>query len=636
MNSIELERVLKSKCQKYTVVTFDVFDTLLKRDVMTPTEVFSLVEQEFDQKHGGKSYFAQKRSEAEYKLRKANRYSEVTLDEIYENIDFSASQQQELRKLELEAEKNLLHANYPLKQVFDFCVAKKKKIYLISDMYLPLSFLTSILENAGYIGYQKFYLSCEYRKTKLTGDLFRFFLEEEGIEPDTVFHIGDSYYADIFGAKRAGIKSYRIPRNINSALYARSPSEGDSFSNRSLYAYINTRGCFCTTRPEQLGYELLGPLIYGFCTYLHNLPERKGRKLWLVARDMYLFERAYQLLYPEDDFEYIYLSRKSLRPVYTEAVGDLTKSGEAFPDKDYTLSQVLHYMGYKLEDAGLLKSQVSEIPKYNGRSLGSYPEICQALSSPEIAKKESAMAATGRQYLEEHGLFSESILLADVGWHGTTQLLLDTIREKGSQTSSIVGCYLGCCEGTQRRIGNSYRTWLFDEKDDCPFMRGIVLLESMILAPHGSTIGFEQKEGDKVSPKLANSDYIPNTVMEMQRGAMAFVTEFKQSILSKLILIEPEFVCESFERLEMKPLKKELEYIGELDYENFYLTKIASPKSLAYYLRHYKELKKDFMYAGWRTGFMYRLFKLRLPYGKIYDLGRLGWRISKKSKHLTY
>ena len=125
MNSIELERVLKSKCQKYTVVTFDVFDTLLKRDVMTPTEVFSLVEQEFDQKHGGKSYFAQKRSEAEYKLRKANRYSEVTLDEIYENIDFSASQQQELRKLELEAEKNLLHANYPLKQVFDFCVAKK-------------------------------------------------------------------------------------------------------------------------------------------------------------------------------------------------------------------------------------------------------------------------------------------------------------------------------------------------------------------------------------------------------------------------------------------------------------------------------------------------------------------------------
>ena len=626
MNSAKLENVLKKKCLKYPVITFDIFDTLLKRDVMTPTEVFRLVEQEFDKKYNSASSFASKRIQAEYTLRKENNLSEVTLDEIYERIDFSGDQRHELKKLEFTMEEALLHENYPLKQVFDFCVEQKKKIFLISDMYLPLPFLTQVLKNAGYTGYERIYLSCEYRETKHTGELFSRFLKEERIKKESVLHIGDNFYADVLGAKRAGIKSYHIPTYMNNTIYTQIPQERDSISVRTLYAFINSHECACTTRPEQLGYEMLGPLIYGFCTYLHNLPERKERKLWLVARDMYLFTKAYQLLYPEDNSEYVFLSRKSLRPVYTEAVGDLTKSGEAFPEKDYTLPQIIRYMGYEPEDVELPLNNAAKIKKYNGQSLGSYPEICQVLSSPQILKKEKELAVAGRRYLEEHGFFSEPILFADVGWHGTTQLLLNKILEEKTLMTPILGCYLGCCKGTKKRIGDTYKTWLFDEDDDRPFMRGIVLLESMILAPHGTTIGYKKGESDKVEPQFADVNDIPGAVQEMQKGAMAFVDEFRQSILSKMIAVDPEFVCAGFEKLEMKPLKEELEYIGDLDYENFYMTKIASPKSLGFYLTHYKELVKDFMYAGWRTGFMYRLFRVRLPYGKLYDLGRLTWR----------
>lgn len=617
---------LMKKCQKYDAITFDVFDTLLKRDVMSPTEVFCLVEQEFNQKHGIKSGFVEKRVHTEYNLRKADGLREITLDEIYEAIDYSKAQRQELKALELATEKGLLHANYPLKYVFDYCIAQKKKVFLISDMYLPISFLTEVLKDAGFAGYQKFYLSCEHRKTKLTGELFKVFLQEEGIRRNNVLHIGDSICADVLGAFRTGIKYFHIPKNVRNTLYMPLPEAGAELSKRCLYAFINSRECHCTTRSEQLGYELLGPLIYGYCAQLHNLPEREGRKVWLVARDMYLFEKAYKLLYPEDDFEYIYLSRRSLRPIYADAVGNLSKSGEAFPDKDYTLSQVIRYMGYELEDANISELGNFESQKYQGRSLGDYPEVRKVLDSPIIVKKEAELAAVGKQYLDEHGLFSKPLLLADVGWHGTTQLLLEKIRGRSSQIPPIIGYYLGCCQGTSKRIGkDTYGTWLFDEDDDRPFMRGIVLLESMILAPHGSTVRFE-KEDDSVVPIFAKAENVPNAVLEMQQGAMSFIADFKNSLLSNAITVHAEAVCAGFEKLEMTPKNEELEYIGELDYENFYQTKIASPKKLGHYLIHWKALKNDFMYAGWRTGFMYRLFKVRLPYGKIYNLGRWAWK----------
>ena len=35
---------LFNKCRKYNVVSFDIFDTLLKRDVFFPADVFKLVE----------------------------------------------------------------------------------------------------------------------------------------------------------------------------------------------------------------------------------------------------------------------------------------------------------------------------------------------------------------------------------------------------------------------------------------------------------------------------------------------------------------------------------------------------------------------------------------------------------------
>ena len=71
-----LKNIIK-KIDTYEEVTFDIFDTLIKRDVPDPTSVFSLME--FDLKE---SSFKKKRIKAENDAR--DKYGEVTLDEIYE------------------------------------------------------------------------------------------------------------------------------------------------------------------------------------------------------------------------------------------------------------------------------------------------------------------------------------------------------------------------------------------------------------------------------------------------------------------------------------------------------------------------------------------------------------------------
>lgn len=60
--------------ENYDVVTFDVFDTLVIRDVLDPTDVFNLI--------GGKK-FRYARVLAELMAVRNSRREEITLEEIY-------------------------------------------------------------------------------------------------------------------------------------------------------------------------------------------------------------------------------------------------------------------------------------------------------------------------------------------------------------------------------------------------------------------------------------------------------------------------------------------------------------------------------------------------------------------------
>ena len=187
---------IEKKLKKYVVVFFDVFDTLLKRDVAEPTQVFSLLEA-----RNRIPGFAESRIKAEISSR--SRKTEVTLDDIY--ADALLKEYAWVKPLEIELELKLSRCNTPVKALYDRCVQSSKRIFIITDMYLPEPAIAAMLKKNGYGHYERLYVSGYEQASKITGDLFRKALRDNRLRAASVMHIGDNVHKDGFGAMKAGI-----------------------------------------------------------------------------------------------------------------------------------------------------------------------------------------------------------------------------------------------------------------------------------------------------------------------------------------------------------------------------------------------------------------------------------------------
>ena len=115
-------------------VAFDVFDTLIKRDTATPTELFRM---------RGEAFYTA-RIEAEREARAA-KGGEVTLAEIYARPCLAGYDPAQ----ECAAE---LAACVPYRPVLDAVQQLRrqgKKLYYISDMYLPQTQIDAMLRRCG-------------------------------------------------------------------------------------------------------------------------------------------------------------------------------------------------------------------------------------------------------------------------------------------------------------------------------------------------------------------------------------------------------------------------------------------------------------------------------------------------------
>jgi FMN phosphatase YigB (HAD superfamily) len=172
------------------VVSFDVFDTLLIRPYVVPTDLFKHMELHYDA-----DGFYDARIKAESVARKLNKEKEdVTLDEIYKCI---SPEFKYLKNKELLFEKQMLMKHPKNYDIYRAAVNMNKKIIVTSDMYLPSDFLKDVLKKNGYDHIDAVYVSGEYNKAKWSGNLFKQVIKDLKINPEEVLHIGDNKQADI-------------------------------------------------------------------------------------------------------------------------------------------------------------------------------------------------------------------------------------------------------------------------------------------------------------------------------------------------------------------------------------------------------------------------------------------------------
>nr|WP_321454984.1 HAD-IA family hydrolase [uncultured Cohaesibacter sp.] len=202
-----------------TVVSFDIFDTLLTRPVLEPSDLFYLIEKQVKSK-GLLDDFVIVRKTAEKDARQQMRKDdplceEPSLDQIYDclqvNTGISKVVSEAIKDIEIETEAQCLQCRWAMKDVYAHARAKNKRIVAVSDSYFSKDFLIKITTEAGFVEFEHFFVSSEYKRTKSSKNLYPLMLEDLGVSPQQILHIGDNLKSDFNNARKAGMKALRIP-----------------------------------------------------------------------------------------------------------------------------------------------------------------------------------------------------------------------------------------------------------------------------------------------------------------------------------------------------------------------------------------------------------------------------------------
>ena len=299
----------------FDVISFDIFDTLLLRPFVKPTDLFYVMER--DEHCEG---FAQARiageQRAQAKVRAAGR-AEATLDEIYHGIP----EWEKLKDAEIKAEKRFLTVNPEMLVVYEKAKSLGKKVIITSDMYMPVGVLQDILTSKGVVGWDGFYVSSECQLQKCTGTVYEKILNDVGAGADKILHIGDNNYSDVIRANEKGIVAYGYQKIVDK-FYEDCPfvkaflGDGKSLGKR-LFVGSMALGWHiykCEHRNwtywNRIGFLFAGTLGYAYMKVVRENAKKRGfNHIMFVARDGYILQKIFNVLYPDISTDYFYASR---------------------------------------------------------------------------------------------------------------------------------------------------------------------------------------------------------------------------------------------------------------------------------------------------------------------------------------
>lgn len=621
--------------QPYDVVSFDIFDTLIKRDVESETDIFDLIERKYNSKHVEKiKDFKQLRLKAESEAREKKAPKEIVIEDIYDCLcvgRLNKNTAGELLRTEKEVEKAVCIANQPLLAVLNYCKESGKNVIIISDMYWTTAFVEEILKENDITGYSAVYVSSEYGVQKRqNGKLFKIVAERENLNVKTWVHIGDSKKADYVSAKKVGIAVVDIARYYTHTDYVHK-SKRDDLDKRVICSFINNR--INTIKSDggekhndvKLGYEIYGPQLYFFVKWIHAQIPADVTVLFF-ARDCYIVKNAYEALYGTGDrFKYFLGSRKSLilaalnRDSSLETVSRLLKSEPAQMTVEGFLKKLnLKSDVYKKEmsETGLHADTV--IYRDNLAANSAFVDFYNRIL-PDVQKKAGENYEGIKNYFRSLNCTND-IVVVDIGWRCTMQFCLQQVFPEHHWK----GYYLGVREDAVVSIGDQATGFYINGEDDinkkCFLASLTALIEIFFSAPHGSIMGYSATGEVLYAPYECQDDREHKKFLrDIQRGALQFAIDFEKSKLSENIGVTSTNMLLGLDILNKCAKKRELVEIGNYPFHlGVGVVNAADPKPMWRYIVNPKILLYDFSTSTWKVAFLKRLFKIKLPYYKIF------------------
>ena len=559
---------LQDNILQKSVVSVDIFDTLISRKTATPKGIFFLAE--FLAKHGENidipDGFAQLRIDAEKKCREIHHPKEITTDQIYDQIaNIGASEfHQFLPKMRALEEACEIENAYAIRPVCDLIAEQspKKETFLLSDMYLSSPVIVSMLHIAQTkLAELPLILSNEHGKSKNAGDLYDVLKAQSGADAGQILHIGDNRYSDIQMARKAHIKSFHIGwtglDTYEKSLYDTLTNAQSTLKQRIVNELVigAIRQCRLEQTSEslhknaayKLGYQVAGPILFFFVLWILQTAKQKSIKtICFIARDGQVLLEIAKIICRrfgwDFNLKYIYGSRQSWHLPSVTQVTDKELSWILQGLPNLTLGMVARRV--ELDEAFLVK----HFEATSGRKVDPTENLTNeemeilklVLQNGAVNEKILKNAENARnifyKYLEQEGLLASSELcMVDLGWQGRLQDSLHQILNMRSKMS-VEGFYFGLIKNNRLDTGKKETFFFTPDTSSKRYKTGrsfINISEIFCSADHGTTLKFHEQNG-KFEPVLKekhNSDALNWGLTEFRKG----VAEFSEVISPKIV-----------------------------------------------------------------------------------------------------
>lgn len=615
---------IKQLIDMHNVISFDVFDTLINRNVQSALDIFQIVEMKYRKQTGQMIDFAKLRVLTEKQARKEGLYREVNLDEIYSVLEKSIGKEQagKLKALELDVEMDFCIKNPEVYQWYQYCVDCGKTIIIISDMYMSAIQIAKILKKNGIEKYFKIYTSCDVRQTKWeTGLLYQSVLSDLNVKPGEVLHIGNDKRADFEMAERQGISAVWVPCRMRDDLYCGGKVKvgSEKFLLSCLIKFIQNHLSDCRQgRDYEIGFSVFGPLLYGYLQWIkENAKNNKIDKCFFLSRDGYVLKKGWAAM-GEDMGSYFYASRRAFVVPYLQYCHSFEEMVSCYKSWAETFT-----VDYLLERLGLDARKYVDAMKrygYTENSLLSREELLKNKSmhsfSQEIYSDILANSKKQEELLKKY-MAQEKIIgrvgIVDIGAGCTIEFALHSLIGKWEAPIELWGLYLNIFAEEQEKR-KSYLNANQNRELQNVFRFCYMLLEVFLSAPHGTVLGY-QAVGDKVCPLFAQYEYVEDgesvkKINDLQQGAIDFVKRFHEE-LSPYFKLPANVAIVNFKNFGMLPMIEDVTSWGDLEFWADRLLPLAKPQGKNLYLWHPKRCWKDFWSSLWPAGFLIRLLHSR-------------------------
>ncbi|WP_331881271.1 HAD family hydrolase [Williamsia sp.] len=553
-----------------SVLSLDIFDTVLWRRVPRPTDLFAVLGRRLVSEGAIPSWvdaatFRRMRivAEADSRERRGDLGPEVSLFDIWREMPTAIMLRGDIDfyvEAEIAEEYRTLVPDLDIAAIIDTAHAHSIPIILVSDTYFLQEHLDRFLDQPGLepLKSARFFRSHEHGVDKADG-LWKIVVKALGVLPGQIVHIGDNKRPDVTVPGKLGVRTVHftrigeryepILRRERSPLEPFGPcaprldlTQGD-FGITSLRAKLIEDAQLDEVAPDvacawRYGASVLGPVLTGFAEWAARRAHEEGTSvLWCPMREGEMLSTLINNAALRHGLDV------TAKPVWlSRHLTSVAALGVVDQDSIHTFMRRRHGMtiGGLL---GILQLRPGDVPALSAR-LGTVldngiiaDDVATALTeSPALRNRIATTATATRERLLAHlrsvgALESGEITLVDLGWGATIQSQLATALELAGIEIKPAGLYLATDTRSTKVALRGLRLegYLGSAGEPAeivgPLVRSPEVLEQGVSSLCGSLLDFTP-EGEPILAPIAGSASQIHARAALHEGVHSFQNEW--------------------------------------------------------------------------------------------------------------